>query len=85
MLLSEKNIEKIKEIIQDELIKRGCNAKIICLEETENGKIKLETEEFQTVPAIFRKIGICNFATSVTEFPITDIDSLDTSGKTFIN
>ena len=85
MLLSEKNIEKIKELIQDELTKRGFNACIIKLVETENGRIILETEEFQTVPAIFRKVGICNFATNVSVHPLSEINSMDNSGNTFVN
>ena len=49
----------MKEIIEQELLKRGFTAKIKCLNYRDDGKgLAFETEEFNTTPVIMKSIKI---------------------------
>jgi len=62
---------KIKEILQDELLKRGFTAKIVKLYEYKQiggfkKYLRFYTEEFQTVPVIFKAIRVEEFNSGFT-------------------
>ena len=67
---NQNQMNKLKDFIQDELLKRGFTAKISYFGEVsdKNGsKFEFITEEFQTTPVIFKSIFISNFSSSITE------------------
>jgi len=65
--ISSKAMDKIRETIQTELLKRGFTAQIKHFCQTNDGKhIQFETEPFQTVPVLFKSIQISQFSTSVS-------------------
>ena len=71
-MISTKQMEQIKNRIQDELTKRGIFAKIAILEEkptnsTSRHLIELQTECFQTTPVIFKRLRVSNFGTCVNK------------------
>ena len=63
--LSEKVINRIKELLQVELLKRGILAPICRIEEIESRSggsyISFNTEKFQTTPIIFKSLMVENF------------------------
>jgi hypothetical protein len=67
--LTQKN--KIKELIETELLKRGFTTKLIEFKEvgerTEGHFIELWSKPFQTIPVLFKEVRIANFSTSVKE------------------
>ena len=67
-ILTEGNILKIKEYLQIELLKRGISAPITFIEEvatpTRNG-INFETENFQTIPVMFKSLKVTQFGSNV--------------------
>lgn len=71
--LSQENLDTIKAAIQLELLKRGVTAPIVKLEETTGRNqgcdhyINLETEPFQTVPVMFKKLMVSSFSTHVSK------------------
>lgn len=70
LYLSQSNLDKMKEIIQLELLKRGITAPIIKFEEEiykSSHYIRFKTEPFQTIPVIFKNILVDNFSTSVNK------------------
>jgi len=75
--LSLSNLLEIREIIQEELLKRGFTAPILKIEETVDimgsHHIELSTAYFQTTPVIFKKLRITNFNTSVSIGKLSDL------------
>ena len=75
--LSVENLEAIKDTIQLELLKRGVIAPIVKLEEvirkSNNHHIELATAEFQTIPVMFKKLGVINFGTFVGKKPKNEL------------
>jgi hypothetical protein len=72
MLLSEKQIQSLKNVVQDELTKRGFHVKIdLKEEEKKSGEygVTLTSEDFQTTPVLFKKLNIQDFGSSVREIP----------------
>lgn len=73
MKTNEKLVAHIKQILSDELLKRGFTAPITVLEERVNhrGEVSLimETESFNTVPVLFRTIKVASFSSSINETP----------------
>lgn len=69
LLLSQENLNAIKEFIQVELLKRSITAPIIKIEEESSKShshyIKFNTTEFQTTPVIFKKLQVNDFGSSV--------------------
>lgn len=71
-LLSEKQLEIIKDNIQIELTKRCITASIIKIEEVpvkmnnSSTRIELKTEKFQTVPVIFKELWLESYNSSVS-------------------
>lgn len=55
----EKVLEQIKSIVKTELLKRGFNVEV-CIEQDKNGRINIETSDFQTQPVLFKNIWIRN-------------------------
>lgn len=77
LLLSEEQKSTLQDYIQTELLKRGFTAKINSFEETVSrgsNYIEFRTEDFQTVPVIFKNIHVGSFSTSVKEETITRED-----------
>jgi hypothetical protein len=69
--LNDKQLKAIKEIITDELLKRGFIAPFESFEETiddRSGKHRLfiQSEKFQTVPVLFKEIRVEAFSSSVS-------------------
>lgn len=76
LYLSQSNLDKMKEIIQIELLKRGITAPIIKFEEEiykSSHYIRFNTEPFQTIPVIFKNILVDNFSTSVLKKPKSEL------------
>ena len=83
LLLSQANLNAIKESIQVELLKRGITSPIVEIKEVTNGSshyILFNTAEFQTVPVMFKKLWVNNFGSSVARRPKSDL-SPDTDGE----
>lgn len=55
----EKVLEQIREIVSNELLKRGFNVNVF-VNQDESGRINIETTEFQTTPVIFKSLTINN-------------------------
>lgn len=68
-ITTDAQLNKIKEFVQDELTKRGFHAKIKSFEEKTDTRqyIAFETEEFQTVPVIFKSIIVSCFSCGFTK------------------
>lgn len=56
-MLSENQMNFVKEKIQVELLKRGITAKIIKCEEKEQ-RVEILTESFQTFPVMFKEVYV---------------------------
>jgi len=69
MFTNEVHLEAIKEAIQIELLKRGFTAPIISIEEkvsrTNRHRISFHTENFQTVPVLFKTIQVNEFSSEI--------------------
>lgn len=68
-LLTEKQLQHLKDAIKVELTKRGYHVDID-LEEVErksygNNKLKLSSGEFQTIPVIFKSLYLTEFGSNV--------------------
>lgn len=72
-LLNWEHLEQIKNHLQTELLKRGFNAKIDRINEKvarngiEHNYVEFETEPFQTIPIIFKKVWITNFSSWIRD------------------
>ena len=76
LYLSQSNLDKMKKIIQIELLKRGITAPIVKFEEEiykSSHYIKFKTEPFQTIPVIFKNILVDSFSTSVLKKPKSEL------------
>ena len=71
-LLCQTQLELMKNAIQIELLKRGIHAPITTFEVQNTRKIKLKTAEFQTTPAIFKKLWVVCFSTHITKVEATE-------------
>lgn len=69
LITTPQQIAILKGLIQTELLKRGFTSKIIPIKEKEiksgSNRITFESEEFNTVPVIFKRIHIREFTSSV--------------------
>lgn len=72
-MLTENTLNKLKDIIATELLKRGFTAPLtlsidsIYKNSLDHGsRIKLESASFQTTPVIFKDIKVCNFGGALT-------------------
>ena len=70
-ITTEKQRNEIQEFIQTELLKRGFTAKIISFKEVAyRNNIKafqFKTENFQTIPILFKEVNISNFNGIINE------------------
>ena len=70
MKLTKEQINTIKETLQIELLKRGFTAQIVEIEEVKgrhnDTRVEFKTENFQTVPVIFKEICVRNFSSAIT-------------------
>lgn len=70
-VLSTNNLNDIKDLIQDELTKRGFHAQIVICNETESRRggtyVEIESLPFQTTPVLFKEIKINNFGSWISE------------------
>lgn len=67
MILTDKELNKIKEFIEKELLKRGFTAPITLIEK--DNKLILLSEKFQTTPVLFSTINLCEFSSGVKLVP----------------
>lgn len=72
-ILTDNQLSQIKETISVEMLKRGYTAKMIEFKEVSSNsnrsRIEFQTEEFQTVPVMFKKINLSNFSSSISLNP----------------
>ena len=67
-LLTENQLNSIKEVLKDELTKRGFHVEINLVEEetrSEN-KLRLTSSKFQTTPVLFKELSLIDFGTKVS-------------------
>ena len=66
-LLNEKQLANLKEELRIELMKRGFNADLGEVTETDKNKISFESEPFQTTPVIFKEIKLIPWSSNLKE------------------
>jgi hypothetical protein len=66
-LLSDKQIEMVKEYLKDELTKRGfhTNFNIKEVEGRNYNTLELTSDKFNTIPVIFKSLELINFGSGV--------------------
>lgn len=72
-LLSDKQLNQVKDFISLEMLKRGYSAKIVKFEEhidtndDERGKINFISESFQTTPVMFKELCVCSLSSGTNK------------------
>lgn len=67
-ILTENQLNSIKDILKDELTKRGFHVEINLVEaETrDKNKLRLSSSKFQTTPVLFKELSLTDFGTEVS-------------------
>jgi hypothetical protein len=85
--LTREQLDSFKERVSEELTKRGFHVTLEVNEERckydGESKIIITSNNFQTVPVLFKKLAIVNFNTSVKKQPINEIFG-DGDGDCFV-
>jgi len=80
-----KLLKNIKDRLEEEILKRGVNAKIdeIELDDSKKGyeRINFSTENFQTSPVMFKELCITNFSSSLN---YKDVERSDKTRFTYL-
>lgn len=76
-MLSENTLEQIQDKIQVELLKRGFFAPVKVEFCNKHKNVKVTSENFQTIPVLFKSISIINFGGYIKEVEESKNKSLE--------